>query len=204
MDIVLLGLDMRFIDELSELIGNNINCESVRSFFDKDDLFQRLMVEKIDILLVEINTRNFEICFRLVDQVTKKNSRVVIIFLCDYVLLDWQRKALEKQVYLLDKRQDYAKIISRISKVISWRDDKESGFEFEKLLTQREEDVIKLISQGMSQGDVAEKLCVARRTVQNHLASISEKLGTNSQIGSVVRAIELGIIAVDYEILEEF
>ena len=56
MNIVLLGSDERFINELSELISKKINFRSARSCFDMHEFFQNPDVDWIDVLFVEINT----------------------------------------------------------------------------------------------------------------------------------------------------
>lgn len=44
-------------------------------------------------------------------------------------------------------------------------------------LTQRETEVLKLLAQGMARKEIADTLCIADRTLRDHLESISEKTG---------------------------
>jgi LuxR family maltose regulon positive regulatory protein len=61
-------------------------------------------------------------------------------------------------------------------------------------LTPRELDVLHLISQGLSNKDIAEKLVIALNTVKRHTSSIYSKLGVKSRTQAIARARELGLI----------
>lgn len=61
-------------------------------------------------------------------------------------------------------------------------------------LTQREIHILQLLRHYYKQDEIAEELAISRRTVNNHLANIQEKLGTQSSLASILRAIELGIL----------
>jgi LuxR family maltose regulon positive regulatory protein len=61
-------------------------------------------------------------------------------------------------------------------------------------LTPRELDVLHLISQGLSNKDIAEKLVIALNTVKRHTSSIYGKLGVKSRTQAVARARELGLL----------
>jgi LuxR family maltose regulon positive regulatory protein len=61
-------------------------------------------------------------------------------------------------------------------------------------LTPRELDVLRLISQGFSNKDIAEKLVIALNTVKRHTSSIYSKLEVRSRTQAVVRARELGLL----------
>jgi LuxR family maltose regulon positive regulatory protein len=66
-------------------------------------------------------------------------------------------------------------------------------------LTPRELDVLHLISQGLSNKDIAEKLVIALNTVKRHTSSVYTKLEVKSRTQAVVRARELGLIPTDQE-----
>ena len=204
MDIVVLGLGKRFITELSDVIRKEINCMSVCTRFDVQEFFHQDDLDLISVLLVEVNLHNFKICFQLADKVIEKHSNVIIIFICDHTLPAWQKEASDRGIYWLDRKKSYLEMVAQISKMMRWKNSEACEFEFEEALTPKEEEVIKLAASGLKQGEIAEDLGISRKTVQNHLARISEKLNTTSQMESVMRAIELGIIAVNYEISEEF
>ena len=60
-------------------------------------------------------------------------------------------------------------------------------------LTAREVDVLRLVAQGLTDAEVAERLIVSRRTVSTHLSAIYGKLQVNSRSAATRFAIEHGL-----------
>jgi predicted ATPase/DNA-binding CsgD family transcriptional regulator len=61
-------------------------------------------------------------------------------------------------------------------------------------LTPRELDVLRLLVQGLSDTQIAEKLVVSRRTVTTHLTTIYSKLGVNSRSAAIRHALDYKLI----------
>lgn len=57
-------------------------------------------------------------------------------------------------------------------------------------LTARELDVLRLLAQGLSDAQIAEKLVISRRTVSTHLTAIYGKLGVNSRAAATRYALD--------------
>ena len=57
-------------------------------------------------------------------------------------------------------------------------------------LTQREMDVLKLLSEGLTNKDIAHKLFVTSNTIKRHLKSIFKKLNVNTRSGAVAKFLE--------------
>jgi DNA-binding NarL/FixJ family response regulator len=57
-------------------------------------------------------------------------------------------------------------------------------------LTAREIEVLQLVSEGLSDAEVAERLVVSPRTVHSHLRSIYRKLGVSSRSAATRYAVE--------------
>jgi DNA-binding NarL/FixJ family response regulator len=64
-------------------------------------------------------------------------------------------------------------------------------------LTPREQEVMRLLAEGLSSKAAAEKLFISPKTVENHRANIMNKLGLHSTIELVRYAAKLGLIDVD-------
>jgi DNA-binding NarL/FixJ family response regulator len=60
-------------------------------------------------------------------------------------------------------------------------------------LTPRERDVARLLSQGKSNREIAEKLVLSERTVENHVGNILTKLGFDSRSQIAVWVVEKGL-----------
>ncbi len=61
-------------------------------------------------------------------------------------------------------------------------------------LTQREKEVLKMVSQGASNNSIAEKLFVREVTVKTHLNSIFKKLKVSNRTQAVLLAMQMKII----------
>jgi DNA-binding NarL/FixJ family response regulator len=64
-------------------------------------------------------------------------------------------------------------------------------------LTPREQEVMRLLAEGLSSKDVADKLFISPKTVENHRAKIMSKLDLHSTMELVRYAAKLGLIDVD-------
>lgn len=61
-------------------------------------------------------------------------------------------------------------------------------------LTEREEDVLRLVASGMSNGEIAERLFLSIGTVKTHLHNAFGKLAVGTRTKAIVRAKELSLI----------
>ncbi|MBF0510525.1 MAG: response regulator transcription factor [Deltaproteobacteria bacterium] len=64
-------------------------------------------------------------------------------------------------------------------------------------LTSREQEVMRLLAEGISTKDIAQNLCISPKTVDNHRANIMSKLNLHSAIELVRYSARLGLIDVD-------
>jgi DNA-binding NarL/FixJ family response regulator len=64
-------------------------------------------------------------------------------------------------------------------------------------LTNREQEVMRLLAEGISRKEIAEKLFISPKTVENHRTNIMNKLDLHSTMELIRYAARLGIIDVD-------
>jgi DNA-binding NarL/FixJ family response regulator len=58
-----------------------------------------------------------------------------------------------------------------------------------RLLTKREEDVVRLLAEGMQNRDIANELRLSEHTIKNYLFHIFDKLGVSSRVELVLYAV---------------
>ena len=62
-------------------------------------------------------------------------------------------------------------------------------------LTPREKEILVLISQGMSNAEIADSLVVSATTVKTHVGNVLAKLDVRDRVQAVVVAYETGLMA---------
>jgi NarL family two-component system response regulator LiaR len=85
------------------------------------------------------------------------------------------------------------KVLNRFAGVSSKSREKKSL----DLLTEREMEVLRMVTKGLSNKDIADGLCLSVRTVQGHLANIFNKLRVSSRTEAVVHALKEGWVTLD-------
>lgn len=63
------------------------------------------------------------------------------------------------------------------------------------LLTEREQDIVRLVTQGFRNKEIADKLSIGEQTVKNHLHNIFDKLGVSDRL-------ELALYALHHRLVE--
>jgi len=53
-------------------------------------------------------------------------------------------------------------------------------------LTPREQDVLRLLGEGLSNRDIGKRLCIAEKTVGKHVSAVLNKLGLNSRTAAAL------------------
>jgi DNA-binding NarL/FixJ family response regulator len=66
-------------------------------------------------------------------------------------------------------------------------------------LTDREREVLSLLAQGSSTGDLAEELSISPSTVQNHIRNILSKFHVRSRLEAVLYALRHGLVTLEYQ-----
>lgn len=65
-----------------------------------------------------------------------------------------------------------------------------------KILTEREQEVFKLLIQNNTTLEIAKKLKISEKTVRNHISNTIQKLGVKGRAAAVIELIKLGEITI--------
>jgi DNA-binding NarL/FixJ family response regulator len=64
-------------------------------------------------------------------------------------------------------------------------------------LTPREQEIMRMLAEGIAKADIADRLCISVKTVENHRSNIMRKLDLSSTMDLVRYAAKLGLIDID-------
>jgi len=69
-----------------------------------------------------------------------------------------------------------------------------TGSKLAQALSERERDVLSLLAQGLSNEDIARRLCLSKGTVRNYVSAILDKLGVADRTQAAVLALRHGLV----------
>lgn len=112
-----------------------------------------------------------------------------------YLLKDSESAELKKAILAVDGGENY--IQPNLIPVLNAKmiDRNKDTIKIESL-TRRELDVLKLLSFGMYNKEVAEKLNISERTVKNHVSNIFKKIEVTDRTQAAVFAIRNNLITI--------
>jgi len=199
-----------FREGLKAIIGRNHRFEVVGQAGNGRDGLQKAKELKPDLALVDMSLPDqsgIQLTREIKNALPKTHSKV------DYIVKAFQAGATG---YVI-KESTSERLLQGIDTVLKgeyFMDSSVSHRVVEKLmefpekemkmtdasydtLTRREQEIMVLLAQGLSNKQIAEKLFISPKTVENHRSNILRKLNIHSTIELVRYAARLGIIDVD-------
>jgi DNA-binding NarL/FixJ family response regulator len=73
-------------------------------------------------------------------------------------------------------------------------DARRSGGRSSALVTPRERDVLRLLAEGLTNREIAERLVVSEHTVHRHVTNILRKLDLSSRTAAAIYAVRSGLV----------
>lgn len=156
-----------------------------------------------DIILMDINLSGIskgEDGLELSKEILKKFPDLKIVILTGFNLTAYEDEAKKIGCYgFISKDESTENFISCLNDVY-YNDKKifKKDLNNKINLSEREIEIVKLYTSGLTRKEVAEKLFVSIRTLAVELARIYEKLGVNNYQGLVKKCLELGYIKIQF------
>lgn len=194
----------------------------VREFFEdaevseaqsSDEALSRLAAERYEIALLDVMLPGPD-GLELLKDIKTRWPAVHVIMLTSYDNPSYVKQALSEGAdgYMLkdsspeDLRQAISVAMSGGGNVLSARairslfepdargiDDGNGGQKHPERLTQRESDILSLLSEGKSNRQIASSLFLSEKTVKAHLAAVFRKLGVVNRTQAAMAAVGMGL-----------
>ncbi|MCX7773871.1 MAG: response regulator transcription factor [Clostridia bacterium] len=204
---VMIAEDHSMIREgLKQLLELEPDIKVIAGFSDGRTAVEKYLEVKPDVVLMDINMpqlNGLEALEKIKSQ--DANARVVILTIhqdreyllkalelgaLGYILKDADSRVLIEAVKTVFTSQTYIQsnmareLVNEYKRIKSGNDDPHS------LLTDREIEVLKLLSKGMLNKEIANDLFISEKTVKNHISSIFRKLDVQDRTQAAVYAIK--------------
>jgi DNA-binding NarL/FixJ family response regulator len=197
------------LDGLKTMLNAFEKLEIVYTTQSGHQLFEHFQSDAPDVLLMDIqmpDINGIDLC----RQITKQYPSVKVIAFTSfddsnyvkqifrsgakgYLLKNSDKQTILKAIETVMQDEEY--INDAIKKILlqeSITGHRRSIFEVP--LTKREKEVLKLIADGLSSQEIADKLFISLRTVETHRLNLNQKLDVKNTAGLVKEAIKRGLI----------
>ncbi|MEQ8472999.1 MAG: response regulator transcription factor [Marinoscillum sp.] len=193
------------IGGLQKIIEAEHDLEVVGTAGDVQSTMDKLTQIKVDLLITDYNLPD-EDGLTLVRKVKRKYPDVKILVLSMHDEAHLVKEILKEGVdgYLI-KKDSHNELINAIYSIKGGKTYLSSdvnsilirglnGEGEQKLLTDREREILKLISKEFTNKQIAEELFISERTVETHRKNIFRKTGTNNLVGLIKYAYANNLI----------
>lgn len=152
---------------------------------------QKVSIKLPDAVLMDIRMGEFN-GLDIAKEIKKNNPQIKIILMSGYNISCMAKDSGADA--FTSKEESISSLAQTIRKVCIDQANVFPGGENQNLLTNKEIEILKLISQDKTRKEIASEIFVSEKTVTNHITSILNKLQVRSRIGAIMKGVELGII----------
>ena len=182
-----------FAKSLEIVIGPHVS--SIKTYPTPENILDIIKEEQPDLVILDVHMGAYS-GLDVGRDILYHYPALKVTFLSGYNLPAYNLEAKKMGVKgFLDKNVSIEELIRDIERI---RNGEEvfmaSPIDVIEELTHREKEILQCASNGDTQQAIADTLHISRRTVNNHLMSINEKLMVSSTVAAIVKGIELGII----------
>lgn len=198
---------------LQRTLGLMAECEVIAVCNDGQQALDACLSDPPDVLLTDINMprlNGIELIRKLHRQ--EKDIRIVVLTVEEdsdvvfdafragalgYLLKTSTPQDVIDAIRLAEKGE--AKVTPKIAaKVIEdfrrVKEDEETDDSELYVLSEREGEILDLVAQGLRNKEIASKLCIAEKTVKNHVSNILKALQVNSRTEAAMKAVRSRLV----------
>jgi len=209
---ILIADDHSMVREgLKQLIELEDDIEVIAQAGDGQEAIDKILEVNPDVVLLDINMPKLN-GLEVLEKLNEMNLEVNVLILTIHNEIEYLYRAVEIGVngYVLkDSESDVLiKAIRSIYNGESYIQPNMASLLFKKIngeldnqvkhnkLTKREVEVLKLITQGLLNKEIADQLCISEKTVKNHVSNIFKKIEVSDRTQAAVYAIKNNIVDI--------
>jgi DNA-binding NarL/FixJ family response regulator len=198
---------------LAVLLKENADFQLLTEALSTSDLVNQSKFYTPDLIIIDYTSANFSL--EGLSQIVKKYPTVKLLAITDiqkgaviskalntgvtsHLLKDCDQDEIIEAIYKTAKGEQFmcGKIVNGI---LDAKPANISEYSCEGLnISDREMEIIKLIAEGLSNKEVADKLFLSTHTVTTHRKNIMNKLGVNNTAGLVLFAVRENLISPNH------
>lgn len=198
---------------LKQLIELEDDIRVIAQSGDGRDTIKKIIDYKPDVVLLDINMPNLN-GLQVIEELNKRqiNCKVLILTIHNeveylfkaveigvdgYVLKDSESDVLIAAIRSINKGETYIQpnMASLLFKIMNAKEKKSMKLNINDL-TRREVEVLKLITDGMLNKEIAHNLSISEKTVKNHVSNIFKKINVSDRTQAAVYAIKNNIVDI--------
>lgn len=166
------------------------------TYLSPENIVQIVSEKKPDLLLMDIHMGDFN-GLNVSKELLVSFPDIKIVFLSGYDLLEYHNEAIKMGAKgFINKNISLNDLLSKINMVLGGATIFPKYEQESQPLTSREKEILQLAATGLKQHEIADQLYISRRTVNNHIQTLNEKLYVNSTVAAIVHGIQLGIVQI--------
>ena len=211
--IILVDDHQMFRDGVKSVLCDEENIDVIGEVGNGNDLFDLLKTKTPDLIITDISMPDIS-GIEVAKHVSENYPDIKILILSmhsneefiskalnvganGYLPKDTNMTELLEAINTIYKGENYfnKEISNTILKSLINKSKEESSSN--KTLTKREKEIIKLVVEGLTNKEIADKLCISIRTVDSHKNNIMQKLNLKSSVELVKYAIKNKLANLD-------
>ncbi len=209
---VVIADDHRMIREgLKQLLELEGDISIVGEAGDGIECIEEIAIKKPDVLLLDINMPRMD-GLKVLQKLKEMKSNIKVLILTihneieyllkavdigvnGYVLKDSESDLLRKAIFAIHNGEIFIQpnMVPLLNDKLENREEETTT---ESLLTKREMEVLKLITEGLFNKEIAYNLSISEKTVKNHVSNIFRKISVSDRTQAAVYAIRNNIVEV--------
>jgi DNA-binding NarL/FixJ family response regulator len=197
-------------DGLELILGSDPQLQVVGKAYDGDQALEQVAEKKPDLVLMDLKMPGLN-GIQATREIKRRYPEVKVLALTTYGDDEWVFDAIRAGAdgYLLKgiKREELLQAVKGTMEGKTHVDPAVAGKLFQSVaratapfptklkeaLSEREVEILRLIAQGYTNAEIADKLYLTRGTVRNYVSSILEKLGVEDRTQAAILAIQYGL-----------